>query len=88
LGHGLGSHVYSALDKLDANARREWISTARFGRRRAPYIKDLSKRVTIAPEFLEHLRATVSPGTTLIVTDVRVSRQTRSGSGFNILTTD
>jgi hypothetical protein len=88
LGQGLGSQVYSALDKFDLNGRREWISTASFGGTRAPDIKELAKRVTIAPEFLEQARAAVSPGTTLIITDVRVSGQTRSGSGFNILTTD
>jgi hypothetical protein len=85
LGQGFGSHVYSALDKSDANGRREWISTASFGRGRAPDVKELAKRLTIAPEFLEDVRGAVSPGTTLIVTDVRVSGQTRSGSGFNIL---
>jgi hypothetical protein len=88
LSQGLGSHVYSALDKFDPNGRREWISTASFGRARAPDIKELANRVTIAPEFLEQARAAVSPGTTLIITDVRVSGQTRSESGFNILTTD
>jgi hypothetical protein len=88
LGQGLGSHVYSALDKFDPNGRREWISTASFGRARTPDIRELAERVTIAPEFLEHARSAVSPGTTLIITDVRVSGQTRSGSGFNILTTD
>jgi hypothetical protein len=88
LVQGLGSHVYSALDKFDPNGRREWISIASFGPTRVPDIKELAKRVTIAPEFLEHARAIVSPGTTLIVTDVRVSGQTRSGPGFNILTAD
>jgi hypothetical protein len=88
LEEGFGSHVYSALDKFDARGRREWISTASFGRTRAPDIKELARRVTIAPEFLEHVRAAVSPGTTLIITDVNVGRQTRSASGFNILTTD
>jgi hypothetical protein len=88
LDRGFGSHVYSALDKFDASGRREWISTASFGRARAPRIKELAKRVTIAPEFLERARPVVSPGTTLIITDVRVSSQTHSGSGFNILTTD
>jgi hypothetical protein len=87
-GQGLGSHVYSALDKFDPTGRREWISTASFGRTRAPGIQELAKSVTIAPKFLEDARAAVSPGTTLIITDVRVSGQTRSGSGFNILTTD
>jgi hypothetical protein len=51
-------------------------------------VKELAKRLTIAPEFLEDVRGAVSPGTTLIVTDVRVSSQTRSGSGFNILSTN
>jgi hypothetical protein len=88
LGQDLGSYVYSALDKFDPNGRREWIATASFGRGRAPDIKQLAERVTITPEFLEHARAAVTPGTTLIVTDVRVSSQTRSGSGFKILTTD
>jgi hypothetical protein len=55
---------------------------------RTPDIKELTKRATIAPDFLEHARAAVFPATTLIITDVRVGRQTRSGSGFNILTTD
>jgi hypothetical protein len=84
----LGSHVYSALDKFDPNGRREWISTASFGRAHTPDINELVKLVTITPEFLEHARASVSPGTTLVITDLPVGRQTRSGPGFNILTTD
>jgi hypothetical protein len=56
LVQGLGSHVYSALDKFDPNGRREWISIASFGPTRVPDIKELAKRVTIAPEFLEHAR--------------------------------
>jgi hypothetical protein len=44
--------------------------------------------VAIAPEFLEDARAAVLPGATLIVTDVRVGGQTRSGPDVNILTTD
>jgi hypothetical protein len=88
LGQGLGSHVYSALDKFDSNGRREWISTASFGRTLAPDVKEVVNRVSIAPEFLEHARATVSPGATLVITDLPVSSQTRSGPGFDILTTD
>ena len=55
---------------------------------RAPDVKDLARSVTIAPQFLEYVRAAVSPGTTLIVTDLRVGGQTRSGPDVNILTTD
>ena len=87
-GQDLGSHVYSALDKFDTKGRREWMSTASFGRAHALDINELVQLVTITPEFLEHARAAVSPGTTLVVTDLPVSSQTRSGPGFNILTTD
>jgi hypothetical protein len=83
-----GSHVYSALDKVDPNGRREWMSTASFGPAGTPDIKELAERVTIPGEFLEQARTAVSPGTTLIITDVRVSDQTHSASGFNILTTE
>ena len=88
LDQDLGSHVYSALDKFDADGRRDWISTASFGHARAPEIKDLAQCVTIAPEFLEDTRSAVSAGTTLVVTDVRVGSQTLSGPDVNILTTD
>jgi hypothetical protein len=88
LPKGSGSYVYSALDKFDPNGLRDWQSTSSFGSGPPPDIKTLVKQVTIAPEFLEHLRTAVSPGTTLIITDVPVSAQTRSEPGFNILTTD
>jgi hypothetical protein len=88
LGEGLGSHVYSALDKFDSNGRREWISTASFDRTLAPDVKQVVNRVTIATRFLEHARAAVAPGTTLVITDPPVGSQTRSGPGFNNLTTD
>ena len=88
VGQGLGSHVYSALDRFDSSGRPEWISTASFGRALAPDVKEVVNRVTIAPEFLEHARAAVSPGTTLVITDLPVSSRTRSGPGVDILTAD
>jgi hypothetical protein len=48
LVQGLGSHVYSALDKFDSNGRRERISTASFGHASAPDIKELTKQLTVA----------------------------------------
>jgi hypothetical protein len=88
LGKGFGSHVYSALDKFDPSGRREWMSTASFSAARALDIRQLSEHVAIPPEFLDNVRATVAPGTTLIVTDVQVSDQTHSEPGFNVLTTN
>jgi hypothetical protein len=88
LDKDLGSQVYSALDKIDRTGRRDWMSTASFGSAQPLDIKQVAERVAIPPEFLEYVRAIVSPGTTLIITNVRVSNQTHSELGFNILTTD
>ena len=81
-----GSYVYSALTQVDAEGRRDWLSLASVGGR-PPKIKDLVKQVGVDPQFLANGRALITPGTTLILTDTPVSVSTRSGSGFNILTT-
>lgn len=88
LGNSIGSHVYSALDKLDQNGRLEWMSTASFGSASAPDFSRLSENLTIPPEFLEKARAIVSPGTTLIITSVGVSDRTHGKPGFDILTAE
>jgi hypothetical protein len=80
-----GSHVYAALATVDATGRRDWLSTTSIGHAKAPNLKALAPRLGIAPEFLAHLRTAVVPGSTLIVTDLPVSRQTQSSSGFQIL---
>ena len=82
----IGSYVYSALGDVDAEGRRDWLSTATVGGR-APNIKDLVKQVSVDQQFLARARALITPGTTLILTDAPVSVSTRSGPGFNILTT-
>ena len=82
-----GTYVYSADSTVDSSGRRDWISTASVGRK-APNLKDLKTRISIDSSFLQDVRAMISPGTTLVITDTRVSSQTRTGSGFNILTAD
>jgi hypothetical protein len=81
-----GTYVYSALATTDSSGRRDWISTASVGGR-APNLKDLANRLAIAPQFLADVRALITPGTTLVLSDAPVSGRTRSASGFNILTT-
>ena len=81
-----GSYVYSALADVDAEGRREWLSTASMGGS-APNIKKLVTTAAVDQQFLANARALVSPGATLILTDAPVNVSTRSGSGFNILTT-
>jgi hypothetical protein len=80
-----GTHIYAALETVAADGKRNWISKASVGGR-APNLSDLANQVKIAPEFLSHARALITPGTTLILTDAPVSDKTRSGPGFNILT--
>ncbi len=80
----MGSFVYSALANVDATGRHEWQSTVSVGGR-APNIKKLIKRIGIDEQFLAEVRALVTPGTTLILTDSAVNEKTRSGTGFGIL---
>jgi hypothetical protein len=87
IGRLSGSHVYSALSTIDTSGRRDWISTASVGGR-SPNLKELAQRVAIPPDFLANVRALITPGTTLVLTDAPVNPQTHSGRGFNILTTD
>jgi hypothetical protein len=80
-----GSHVYSALTTTDAAGRRDWVSIASSSGR-APNLKELVRRVSIAPDFLANVRALITPGVTLVLTDAPVNANTRSARGFNILT--
>ncbi len=80
-----GSYAYSALATVDVTGRRDWISIASSGNR-PPNLKDLAKKVAIAPDFLADVRALITPGTTLVLTDAPVNGRTRSARGFNILT--
>ncbi|MGB8465154.1 MAG: L,D-transpeptidase [Terrimicrobiaceae bacterium] len=84
-GRASGSHVYSALATVDSAGRRDWLSTTTTGHAKAPNLKALAPKLSIAPQFLANLRPAVVPGSTLIVTDLPVSRQTQSDSGFSIL---
>jgi hypothetical protein len=82
-----GTHIYAALATADADRRRNWISTASVGGR-APNLPGLASKLIIVPEFLNHARALITPGTTLILTDAPVSDRIHSVPGFNILTTE
>jgi hypothetical protein len=82
-----GNHVYSALRNVDADGRRDWLSATSIGGGCPPNVKALAARTAIPAEFMGKVRGIIAPGTTLILTDMPVSRQTHSKSGFGILTT-
>jgi len=81
-----GIYVYSALVNVDAEDRHDWFSTANVDGH-APNLKELAKQVSVDQQFMASARALIAPGSTLILTDAPVGVTTRSGSGFNILTT-
>src|SRR6202011_1247335 len=81
-----GTFVYSADSTVDSSGRRDWIYTASVGKK-APSLKDMEDRTSIDPSFKQDVRALITPGTTLVITNATVSSQTHSRPGFNILTT-
>jgi len=82
-----GAHVYSALANVDADGRSDWISTASVGGQ-PPELRGLAGKLGISPEFLNHIRTLITPGTTLVLTAAPVSGQTQSKPGFKILSSE
>ena len=79
------TYVYTALDAVDANGQREWISTTS-SRGQAPNLEEVANRLGIPPEFDADLSELITPGTTLVLTNLPVNTGTRSAPGFDILT--
>jgi len=84
--HIHGSHAYHALAGVDAEGRHNWLATTSIGGGEAPDVKALAARTAIPSAILEKVRAIIVPGTTLIISDLPVSRRTQSKPGFGILT--
>lgn len=80
-----GTFAYSADSGIDAAGRVDWVSFASIGKK-PPKLKALEDHFSVDRSFLQSVRSLIKPGTTLILTDLSVSRQTMSGPGFNILT--
>jgi len=82
-----GSHAFSALEKVDAQGRRDWLSVTSVGGAE-PDLKALADRMTVDQGILASTRALIVPGTSLIVTDAPVNGDTHGTSDdFRILTT-
>ncbi|HEX4140863.1 MAG TPA: L,D-transpeptidase [Candidatus Methylacidiphilales bacterium] len=85
LGGISGTYAYSALATLDRSGLHDWMVIAEIGDN-APNIKKLARNDDVDPQFLANLHALVTPGTSLILTDAPVDADTRSGTGFNVMT--
>ena len=81
-----GSHAFSALEKVDASGRRDWLSVTSVGGT-TPDLKALATRMTVDAGILASTRALILPGTSLIITDAPVNADTHSTSDFRVLTT-
>jgi hypothetical protein len=84
----VGSHVYSALPKVNDDGSHEWNALGSADGSKSPDLKLLSKHLAIPPAFLAKARGVVEPGSTLILTDQPVNSTTKSAPGFKILTTE
>jgi len=81
-----GSHAFSALEKVDAKGRRDWLSVTSVGGM-TPDVKALADRMTVDAGILASTRALIVPGTSLILTDAPVNGDTHGTSDFRVLTT-
>jgi hypothetical protein len=82
-----GSHAFSALENVDANGRRDWLSVTSVGGA-TPDLKALADRMTVDPVILANTRALIVPGTSMVLTDAPVNADTHgTSSDFRILTT-
>ena len=82
-----GSHAFSALEQVDAQGRRDWLSVTSVGGA-TPDLKALASRMTVDAGILASTRALIVPGTSMILTDAPVNADTHgTSSDFRILTT-
>jgi hypothetical protein len=83
-----GSHAFSALEKVDAMGRRDWLSVTSVGGA-TPDLKALADRMAVDPVMLANARALIVPGTSMVLTDAPVNADTHGTSDdFRILTTE
>src|SRR5205085_5524136 len=86
LEHVSGSHAFSALQTVDTEGRRSWLSVTSVGGA-TPDLKALASRMKVDPQILASTRALIVPGTSLILTDAPVNANTHDTSDRSILTT-
>ena len=81
-----GTHAFSALEAVDAQGRRDWLSVSSIGGT-TPDLKSLADRMTVDAGILASTRALIVPGTSLILTDAPVNTDTHGTSDFRVMTT-
>jgi hypothetical protein len=82
----VGDRVYVALAQTNPAGFHEWKLLGSLESSPAPDAADLLQQLAIAPAFLDDMRQTVTPGTTLVLTDEPVNEKSHE-TGTDILDT-
>jgi hypothetical protein len=82
----VGDRVYVALTQTNPTGFHEWKLLGSLESSPAPDAAELLQQLAIAPAFLENMRQTVTPGTTLVLTDEPVNEKSHE-PGTDILDT-
>jgi hypothetical protein len=80
-----GQHVYSALDGADAQGRRKWLRVDGKSSRKDPSFTEVAQSLAIPEAFIAGVRSVVTPGTTMVISDLPVDKSTQSEPDFKIM---
>lgn len=80
-----GQHVYSALDGADAEGRRKWLRVDGKPEAHDPSFTELAQAARLPQSFIVGVRSIVTPGTTMVLTDMAVDKSTQSEPDFKVI---
>lgn len=80
-----GQHVYSALDDMDSEGRHKWVRVDGRPEHHDPSFTEVAQAARLPQSFIAGVRAIVTPGTTLVLTDMAVDKSTQSAPDFKVI---
>jgi hypothetical protein len=80
-----GQHVYSALDGADAEGRRKWVRVDGKPEANDPSFTELAQAARLPQSFIAGVCSVVTPGTTMVLTDMAVDKSTQSEPDFKVI---
>jgi hypothetical protein len=80
-----GQYIYSALDGADAQGRRKWLRVDGKSAWRDPSFTSIAQSLAIPETFIAGVRSVVTPGTTMVISDLPVDKSTQSDPNFKIM---
>jgi hypothetical protein len=80
-----GQHVYSALDGADAEGRRKWVRVDGKPEQHDPSFTEVAQAARLPQSFIAGVRSIVTPGTTMVLTDMAADKSTQSQPDFKVM---